>query len=207
MGGLPNRAGFFDVLECIPLQYVNYVMMIEIYVESSKKIDAEIIRVYILFINYFTHEINGSEDYRMGDEERVVRLLRTITTHLHSCMNRCYEDYGMTGIQGLVLMEVANDEECKLGALAQRLLMTNSNLSAIIKRMEEHGWIHRYRSAHDERIVYVRVSETGTQILRDIKKRMDAQLDFLKQEDEESVAQIIESLKRLDHLLRGESYE
>lgn len=79
----------------------------------------------------------------MGNEERIVRLIRTITAHLHSCMNRCYEDYGMTGIQGLVLMEVANDEECKLGALAQRLLMTNSNLSAIIKRMEEHGWIRR----------------------------------------------------------------
>ncbi len=47
------------------------------------------------------------------------------------------------GIQGLVLMEVAEIDKCKLGALAQRLLMTNSNLSAIIKRMEEHGWIRQ----------------------------------------------------------------
>lgn len=57
----------------------------------------------------------------MGNEERIVRLIRTITTHLHSCMNRCYEDYGMTGIQGLVLMEVANDEECKLGGIGTAL--------------------------------------------------------------------------------------
>ena len=51
-------------------------------------------------------EIIGSEDAVMGNEERIVRLIRTITTHLHSCMNRCYEDYGMTGI-GTAL---ANDE-------------------------------------------------------------------------------------------------
>ena len=143
----------------------------------------------------------------MGNEERIVRLIRTITTHLHSCMNRCYEDYGMTGIQGLVLMEVANDEECKLGALAQRLLMTNSKLSAIIKRMEEHGWIRRCRSPQDERIVYVRLSNEGAAILADIKKRMDAKLDFLKQEDEESIKQMIQSLKRLDDLLQEVTYE
>lgn len=62
-------------------------------------------------------------------------------------------------------------------------------------------------SPQDERIVYVRLSNEGAAILADIKKRMDAKLDFLKQEDEESIKQMIQSLKRLDDLLQEVTYE
>lgn len=141
----------------------------------------------------------------MKEDEIVLRLLRNIMGNLSNVMNRCYEPYGITGVQCLVLMEIAaHEHEVKVSELAKRLMMSNSNLSAIIKRMEAHELVERKRSKHDERVVIVSLTAKSKLCMENL--RCGNQVTFMELFDQGQKDRIIESLKLLDQAIQGGKY-
>ncbi len=139
----------------------------------------------------------------MQDEEMIFRLLRNIMSNLSMQMNRCYEPFGITGVQCLVLMEVAtSDEELKISELARRLMMSNSNISAIVKRLEQHELLERKRNKLDERVVTLSLTKKAKLCMKEMRKckRHEPMLYCL---DDQQREQIIESLKLLDQAVLG----
>ena len=120
-------------------------------------------------------------------------------------MNRCYEPYGITGVQCLVLMEIAaGEQEVRVSDLAKRLMMSNSNLSAIIKRLEAHALVERKRSEQDDRVVIVSLTAKSKACMHDL--RCGEQVTFMERFDQDQKDRIIESLKLLDQAIRGGKY-
>lgn len=80
-----------------------------------------------------------------------------------------------------------------MSRIAELLDVSDSNATGLIDRMEERGFVERVRHPDDRRVVLVRVSDRGRQILTDIEvvrddlmRRVlarldDAQLDRLGQ--------------------------
>jgi DNA-binding MarR family transcriptional regulator len=90
-----------------------------------------------------------------------------------------------------------------MSRIAELLDVSDSNATGLIDRMEERGFVERIRHPDDRRVVLVRVSERGQQILTDIEvvrddlmRRVlarldDGQLDRLRQAAEDVNAGVV----------------
>jgi DNA-binding MarR family transcriptional regulator len=59
--------------------------------------------------------------------------------------------------------------ELAMSRIAELLDVSDSNATGLIDRMEERGFVERFRDPNDRRVVLVRVSERGRQILTDVE--------------------------------------
>jgi DNA-binding MarR family transcriptional regulator len=59
--------------------------------------------------------------------------------------------------------------ELPMSRVAELLGVSDSNATGLIDRMEEHGFVERGRHPDDRRVVLVRVSDRGRQILADVE--------------------------------------
>lgn len=140
----------------------------------------------------------------MQEEKEIIRLLRSITSTLSATLNHTYEPFGMTGVQCLVLMEVyGSKEEVTIGDLAKQLMMSNSNLSAIVKRMVQRDLLYRSRSREDERIVCISLTDNAKSLIEQMEACVFQRCSFLADIQAAQRVQIIESLILLDEAMKG----
>jgi DNA-binding MarR family transcriptional regulator len=59
--------------------------------------------------------------------------------------------------------------ELPMSRVAELLGVSDSNATGLVDRMEEHGFVERVRHPDDRRVVLVRVSDRGRQILSDVE--------------------------------------
>ena len=68
---------------------------------------------------------------------------------------------GLTYTQYVVFMCLWEYGETTVGDLCRRLYLDNGTITPLIKRMEQEGYLTRSRSAEDERVVRVRLTDRG----------------------------------------------
>jgi MarR family 2-MHQ and catechol resistance regulon transcriptional repressor len=96
------------------------------------------------------------------DMSRPVLALARAEERVGRAFDRALEDTGVTAVQFNVLMELAaNDGRLPLCDVAQRLLRSPANISALIDRMERDGLVRRVRGVRDRRTVLAEISERG----------------------------------------------
>jgi len=80
-------------------------------------------------------------------------------------MTRLYrpllQPLGLTYPQYLVLVALWSRDERRVGALGDELGLDTNTLTPLLKRMAEAGLITRSRSAEDERVVTVKLTDKG----------------------------------------------
>lgn len=80
-------------------------------------------------------------------------------------MTRLYrpllQPLGLTYPQYLVLVALWSEDERRVGALGEELGLDTNTLTPLLKRMAEAGLVTRSRSAADERVVTVRLTDRG----------------------------------------------
>jgi DNA-binding MarR family transcriptional regulator len=63
--------------------------------------------------------------------------------------------------------------ELPMSRVAELLGVSDSNATGLVDRMEEHGFVERVRHPEDRRVVLVRISDRGRQILADVEVLRD----------------------------------
>lgn len=136
----------------------------------------------------------------MHDEEYVISLFREISNRLSLKMNKIYEPYGLTAVQFVILVELSMEDHQKVSVLAQKLNMSNSNLSAILQRLEKHNFVIRKRDDMDQRSVNVSLSNNAQGMMQQMKETtcMEQQLfAHISQEDRDDILLGLEKLNRV----------
>jgi DNA-binding MarR family transcriptional regulator len=75
-------------------------------------------------------------------------------------------ELNLTYPQYLVLLVLWEEERVTVGRLGERLQLDSGTLSPLLKRLEANGFIRRERSADDERLVDVTLTEAGKRLER-----------------------------------------
>jgi len=106
------------------------------------------------------------------------------------------EKIGLTAPQYYVLATLGYSGGLPFGEIGAKMMVTVSNLTGIVDRLEEKGLVVRERDKHDRRVIHVKPTDKGTKLFK------VAIAAF-----EKSVARIFSSLddaeqKELTHLLR-----
>ena len=99
-----------------------------------------------------------------------------------------------------VLFLLMSEGELTMGRLAERLDVSLPNVTGIVERMVERGFVERTRSDDDRRIVAVRVTDLGRQTVDEIdmirRSQMAAMLERLTADEQARALQTFTHMRR-----------
>lgn len=108
--------------------------------------------------------------------------------------------FGLTGPQLTVIKLLEELGDLSLSSLSERIRAQNSTVTGIIDRMEREGLVKRERSTTDRRVVYIRLSEKGAKLAKEIQVEpleiFRSALTGLPQEDLGSLLRILTKLQK-----------
>lgn len=118
-----------------------------------------------------THATNDSLDEA---SETLNRLLR-VAAHVRARLGEFLEQYALTEVRYSVLatLKVAAQAGLSQAELAERLMQSESNISTLIERMQQEGFVDRLKSDADRRKRVLLLSPSGERLLDrvDVAKR------------------------------------
>lgn len=111
--------------------------------------------------------------------------------------------FGLTDAQFDVLMMLATQSEdgtLNQTELSTMLLVNRSNITGLIDRMEQAGWVQRLSEAGDRRINRIGMTESGQALLNSAKevyfRRVDEITSVLAEREETSLCEILERIRK-----------
>ncbi|ERJ12147.1 MarR family winged helix-turn-helix transcriptional regulator [Haloplasma contractile] len=135
---------------------------------------------------------------QMSLEREVYRTLRITTKNLRKELRKKIEDHGITWQQFHAVYHIGEDG-IKSNELAKQLQCNASNMTGLVDRMTENGWVYRERSNTDRRVWMVKLTEDG----RDLKDKLFPQHKeniniMMKRLTEEELVTLQKLLGKLD---------
>ena len=105
------------------------------------------------------------------DQERSLRLwiaLARCYATFSKAISLKVAEYGLTTPQFGVLEALYHLGPLSLGELADKLLVTGGNVTYVMDRLEEQGFVYRERSPGDRRVIQAKLTPEGRQKVADI---------------------------------------
>ena len=137
---------------------------------------------------------------RTGRGAEALKLENQLCFPLYACARRVVASYtpylkplGITYTQYLVFLVLWEQDGIAVGELCRKLALDSGTLTPLLKKMEQEGLVSRTRSAGDERVVTVRLTEKGA-ALREKALDVPAQVGAcvpLSQEDAAALYRIL----------------
>lgn len=133
----------------------------------------------------------------------IFSMIREISHKSDILLQDTASELGITTLQLKMLITLyAKGEAVSIGNLGKAIGVTGGNISNICKKLEKQGFVNRVRSAEDERVVNVELTEQGVMAADKVgalfkKIRADIAQDSI----EVNLQTIIDELEALDELL------
>lgn len=103
-----------------------------------------------------------------ADVDRILEAIIYLYTESRRITKEAARRANLTGPQLTVVKILETFGDLSLSELSDRIRAQNSTVTGIIDRMEREGLATRERSKEDRRVVYIRLTEKGARIARDI---------------------------------------
>ena len=100
--------------------------------------------------------------------DRIVETIIYLYTESRRLTKGIAREVGLTGPQLTVIKLLESLGDLSLSSLSERIRAQNSTVTGIIDRMEREGLVRRERSTTDRRVVYIRLSDKGAKLAREI---------------------------------------
>lgn len=117
---------------------------------------------------------------------------------------RIFNEFGLTEQQWRVLRVLWEHDAVAFGALSAATLIPAPSLVGIVDRLANQGLVARQRSKTDRRNVFVRATEEGRELHRQVQPRVDAAYAELRASiDARAWQQLMTGLERIAALEAG----
>ena len=106
------------------------------------------------------------------------------------------EPLGLTYTQYIAMMVFWEQKKCSVKELGEKLFLDSGTLTPVLKSLEGKGFVRRYRSTEDERVLLVEVTEKGER-LRDLALDVPRKLGSCIRLEPEEVSELYRLLYKL----------
>ncbi len=104
----------------------------------------------------------------------------------------------VTQTQFFLLKLIATHDHCKAADIAHILDISPSAATTIIDRLYKNGWVERDRSNQDRRIVWLKLTDNGINLLSDINtmrfQLLVRQFDNITEEEVEEACKVFKKI-------------
>ncbi|MBR1528128.1 MAG: MarR family transcriptional regulator [Oscillospiraceae bacterium] len=97
-----------------------------------------------------------------------LKLENQLCFPLYACSRQIIKKYhkyldelNLTYTQYIAMMVFWEVKKINVKDLGKRLYLDSGTLTPLLKNLEEKGFVHRYRSKEDERVLLVEITESG----------------------------------------------
>ncbi len=141
-------------------------------------------------------ELKQNIPFTSREQEAYLSLMRTADA-LATQVEAWLKEYGLTGTQynALRILRGAGPGGLPCREIGERMITHDPDITRLLNRLEDRGFVERIRAKHDRRIIYGKITAAGLRLLRE----MDAPLEKRGREMLRHVSQ--EKLKQLIDLL------
>jgi DNA-binding MarR family transcriptional regulator len=141
-------------------------------------------------------ELKQKIPFTSREAEAYLSLLRT-SDALQAQVEAQLKEFGLTGTQynALRILRGAGPEGLPCREIGERMITRDPDITRLLDRLEDRGFVQRSRAKHDRRVIYGRITAAGLKLLRE----MDVPLEKFGREMLRHVGQ--EKLKQLIELL------
>ncbi|MEW6724685.1 MAG: MarR family transcriptional regulator [Bacillota bacterium] len=142
----------------------------------------------------------------MTTDDRIVEelevLLRRVNRIVKKRGREILANYDITPPQFDALQVLINNGEITMGELCDRLYLACSTATDLIDRMERNGYIERQRDQNDRRVIRLKVTEAGHDIISEVMKtRKEYLATILEHLEEKDKEQMVHALSQLYSLM------
>src|SRR5271163_506924 len=116
---------------------------------------------------------------QQADRRRAAQMMKRIIVHFRGQMDDLLRPEGVTTAAWIVLRAVRNEPVASGAQLARACHVTPQSAQALLKSLEDGGWIVRTKDAVNERILTakltqsgVKLVEAGEKLIRAIEKKL-----------------------------------
>jgi DNA-binding MarR family transcriptional regulator len=80
------------------------------------------------------------------------------------------KEFGLTGTQynALRILRGAGSEGLPCNEIAERMITHDSDITRLLTRLGDRGFVERARAQHDRRVVYGTITAAGLRLLREL---------------------------------------
>ncbi len=103
------------------------------------------------------------------EQEAYLSLLRTADA-LQRRVESWLKEFGLTGTQynALRILRGAGPEGLPCREIGERMITHDPDITRLLNRLEDRGFVERLRARHDRRVIYGKISAAGLKLLREI---------------------------------------
>lgn len=142
-----------------------------------------------------THYKGSAEEVRALDA--FIKLMRAAST-VRARLDEHLREIGITELQLGVLEALLHLGPLCQHELGRKQLTSRANVTLLVDRLEDRGWVRRERDAEDRRSVRVRLTEEGRRFIEEIFPRhllrIREALDVLSLSEQEELGRLCRKL-------------
>lgn len=148
-------------------------------------------------------EIGKKNPFELLEQETTLNLVRTLD-HLQQDFCRLFQEHGLSGPQYNVLriLRGHGGEGLSCCEIAAEMIHRMPDITRLVDRLEESGWVERSRDREDRRVVRVKITAEGLALLNrldrpllDLHKR---QLNHLSREELTELNRLLVKARRCE---------
>lgn len=132
----------------------------------------------------------------------IFSMIREIAHKIDLLLQDTANKLDLTPLQLKIIIALYSaDKDVSIGTLGKTIGVTGGNISNICKKLEKKGFVNRIRSEEDERVVNVRLTETGIAASKELGEYFyKLREEFPDDGVDVNLETIVEELKELDKL-------
>jgi DNA-binding MarR family transcriptional regulator len=152
--------------------------------------------------NKLKDEIRQNKPFSGPQQEALLNLRRTAGYIEHSAQ-QIFRQKGLTESQYNVLriLRGAGDEGLRCSEIGERMITPDPDVTRLIARLERRRLVARKRDNHDRRVVHIRISSAGSELLTeldpDVEKSAVALLGHLSAEKLSALIDLLEEVRHV----------
>ena len=133
----------------------------------------------------------------------IFSMIREISHKIDLLLQDTSNSLDLTPLQLKIIIALySSDSDVSIGNLGRAIGVTGGNISNICKKLEKKGFVDRVRSEEDERVVNVRLTETGIAASKELGEYFyKIREEFPDDAVDVNLETIVEELRELDILL------
>jgi len=146
-------------------------------------------------------ELKQNLPFTSREQEAYLSLLRTADA-LQAQVEGKLKEFGLTGTQynALRILRGAGPDGLPCRGIGERMITRDPDITRLLNRLEDHGFVERTRARHDRRVIYGKITAAGLKLLRELDNPIEKHgREILHHVGQERLKQLIELLE----LVRG----
>lgn len=138
------------------------------------------------------------------DSFRIAMLIKEIYSRAMYVVEENLADSNLTHQQIIVIKLIAHNNEITVSELCREMSLAKGTVSGIVSRLEQCGYLEKFKKEDDKRNTYIRFSPKGLEFAKSFRANIQESFDMIfKDCTKDEMDEFVKSLRKILFKIKG----